>query len=664
MKAERKQFIKNTQDCIIRPLLRQRETGELCDVILKLNGRHFNAHKAILSIWSPYFLSMFTCDMREKCTKDIDLTESLVLDNDDILGVILDYMYTGRVTITVGNVEDIVRIADFLLLDDVKIYCQQFYLDLGNVDMSNCLCIRFLAESHNLPGVLAHCKKMIQARFHDYLIYHDEILDLPLSCLLQLLQDPDVVQHTNIGDLKRLVQRWVDNDTGQRKCFATDLQSCIKFWSGERSPHDTLITAKDEATVYEELCSETYVFEPEAQIATTEVLFAVVFNQALCFLKMLVYDIGPQKWYQFPILGEKITNAIPPRQTVCNMMTYKQQLYMYLCSSFPHPTNMLKINILVFDLFHGQPTLYSFCTLDSYNSSYKTTLTNNISVPPVMVMCADGLYVIGNKEGAGHLLLCNLLSHNYSCFQIPGSRFISLSRAIVKNDRHIYMWFRHRTGPSEEFCVKKSVGFAIFDTSTKVFNAWEVLPPEITYDSFADTYVMCVRDETVLIYLPGKPTFVLDEVRCRWVTSLKKLPSPSLTPDASNDRDVLSNGSLLLTPTEHSIMMLTSHAPFTSTMCEISETFPTAVSHKPPPIDQVSMLTAGHLPLVTLQCLERVDRYDEAYTTAIHIRMRLSEYETEDSAASNSECQDSDNEFEYDEEIYHYSYDLDFEYGF
>lgn len=66
MRAERKQFVRNPTDFIIRPLQRQRETGELCDVVLCVHGKEFRAHKAILALWSPYFLSMFTCEMREK----------------------------------------------------------------------------------------------------------------------------------------------------------------------------------------------------------------------------------------------------------------------------------------------------------------------------------------------------------------------------------------------------------------------------------------------------------------------------------------------------------------------------------------------------------------------------------------------------------------------
>ncbi|XP_064603203.1 uncharacterized protein LOC135468734 [Liolophura sinensis] len=708
IRAERKHFAKNVQDCIIKPLLRQRETGELCDVELMLNGLTFTAHKAILSLWSPYFLSMFTCDMREKTTREIDLTESVVLEDDNVFGFILDYMYTGSLVVTADNIEDILRISDFLLLDDVKEYCRQFYRDLGNIDLRNCLRTRFLAENHNLIDVRDCCQKIIESRFHDYLIYNDEILELPASCLLRLLEDPNVVQHTTYIDLKYLVQRWIDSDFEARKCHSNILGTCIKLWGcdDDSNPRTSVVEQEEniggdlvnkimQPQLPEQLSNQVPAPNPcltsigEGRFASIpsidesdseddpslysqgsyvsvsycplhdqeqQVLFSVVCNQGLKFLKVLVYDIENQKWFHYPIAGEKVLHNIPSRQTVCNLVTNDHHLYMYLCSSFPYPTDMLKINILVLDLLHAQSSLYSFRTVDYYNPCYRTTLTNIRNVPPAMVFCASSLYVLGNKEGTGHLFMCNLTNHQYTCYQIPGCRFISLARAVVKDNRYIYVWYRHRTGPSEEFCIKKSVGFAMFDTQTKIFNSWQVLPPEISYDDFARAYLMTVRDDTVIIYMPGKPALVLDEVRCKWVTSLRKIPMPP----SFSDNGSLADTFQLQTFTENSIFILNNEAPYTTSIAEVMESLPHAVPHTPPPIDHISMVTSGHLPQSVIQTLDKFDLYDDAYAVALHVSMRCSDLEGEDSCTSHSDDQDTDNDYEYDDEIYDYDYDFNF----
>ncbi|KAL3874711.1 hypothetical protein ACJMK2_037686 [Sinanodonta woodiana] len=681
MKTERRQFSKSPYEYLIKPLLRQRDTGELCDVVLRLNGRKYNAHRAILAVWSPYFLSMFTCDMRERETKEIDLTESVVIEDDEVLNLIITYMYTGTLTLTAANIEDIIRISDFFLMDDVKDYCRQF-LDLGNLDLSNCLRLRFLSENHNLLEVANSCQQMIESRFHDYLIYHDEILELPGTCLFNLLEDSRVVKHTSYNELKKLTQRWLDYDPEARHKYQADLQTCIKLWVFDHVEENSI--AKNDMN------SSSVIMEPTSQVTNgnvplsvscfemfscnslhkkklmgdiTEVLFTAVCNPGMKFIKLCVYSLADHKWYHFPLSGEEIAQMIPTRQAISTMIANKNMLFLYLCSSFPYPTDMLKISILSVDLVKCQTSLHSFQTIDSYNPCYRTTLTNCRTVPPAIVYCSHSLYVVGNKEGTGHLFLCNFDNHHYTCYQIPGSRFISLARAAVMDDRFIFLWYRYRTGPSEEFSIKKSVGFAMFDVKTKTFNAVEIVPPDINYDDFAKPYTLCIRDGTLLIYYPGKSALVLDEVRCKWIISLRKMPALRTTMDENSD--TAAYGCHLQAPTEHSIFMLNNEAPFTTSMYEVQEAYPYALSHTPPPIDNMSLVTSGYISTSSLLRYEAFERYDEIYTSALHVIMRVSDPETEESGAtSNSEEHDSDNDYEYDEDIYDYDYDLDADFSF
>ncbi|XP_052768697.1 uncharacterized protein LOC128208968 [Mya arenaria] len=683
-KAERKQFSKNTQEYIIKPLLKQRETGELCDVELKLNGRTFYAHRAILALWSPYFLSMFTCDMREKQTAVIDLSQSLIVENDDVFEQILNYMYTGNLVLNNSNVEDVVRVSDFFLMDDVKDYCSQFYLELGNLDLTNCLRLKYLSENHNLPHVASACQSMIQSRFHDYLVYHDEIIELPGVYLFRILEDPLVVRHCKYNQLKKLVHRWIDADKDARSKFQADLSACIKLWVCEHIS-DVPVHSKCSTSVIMQSTSNVVKSEDNMSASVSQVesidssirpknnnlpsklpvLYSIVSNQGMKFVKVMVYNITHQKWLHFPLASEKIVRIMPVRQTIGNMISHKNHLYMYLCSSFPYPTDMMKINILVVDTVKVQASLYSFKTMDYYNPCYRTTLTNCRTVPPAMVYCNQNLYIVGNKEGTGHLFLCNLHTQEYKCYQIPGTRFISLARATVKGDRFIFLWFRYRTGPSEEFCIKKSVGFAMFDVKSKIFNTWDIAPPEVSYEEFASPYTLCCRDDTILIYYPGKPTSVLDEVRYKWITSMRRLPAPShLTKLNSESIEPDFSRFQLQAATDSSIFILNNDAPYTTSMYEVSESLAQACAHTPPPIDQISMVTGGHMSHALLQELQVFDGYDDVYATSLHVPMRVSDPETEDSGGTSNSERDSDNDFEYDEDIYDYDYDLDAEFAF
>lgn len=679
MRAAKKTFSKNTLDSIIRPLLRQRDTGELCDVELRLNGRRLNAHRAILALWSPYFFSMFTCDMRERNTREIDLSASLVLQSDDVLERIVDYMYTGSILVTTDNVVDVITVSDFLLMDDLKDYCKQFLLDLGNLDLSNCLRLKFLADDHNMPEIAIAAQQIIESRFHDYLIHHEEFLELPADCLLRLLQIPAVVQHTKYVELRKIVQRWVDHEAATRQQYLPCLTDCVKSWISDYANEASYlgrelrrslegadaslalqsesINACDNANSGASLDEcRTDSLSPDR--SESPVLFTVVCNQGLKFMKVLVYNLTQQKWFHFPLSGERLMQCIPVRQTVCNLLVHDARLYMYLCHSFPYPTDMLKINILVVDLITGQPSLFSFRTVDNYNPCYKTTLTNYRTAPPAMVLCNNQLVVIGNKEGTGHLFICNLSSNQYSCYQIPGSRFISLARCVIREDRNIFVWFRHRTGPSEEFCVKKSVGFAVFDIKTRIFNSLDVGAPDISYENFANCFVMCLRDDTIHIYHPGDPPLVLDEVRGKWVTSLRRVPSPCLELLTSEGQ---AYGYRLITATEDSIYTLNNEQPYTTSLYEISEKFPCAMAHIPPPIDNISVVAPGTVPVSVLQSLSICSKYDDAYASALHVTLQPSEGETDDSASCYEEHETDNDDYEYDEDIYDYDFSYNIE---
>lgn len=64
------------------------------------------------------------CEMREKICEFINLLEFFILEDLDIFGLVLDYFYIGVIILNIFNVEDVLKIIDFFLLDDVKDFCR------------------------------------------------------------------------------------------------------------------------------------------------------------------------------------------------------------------------------------------------------------------------------------------------------------------------------------------------------------------------------------------------------------------------------------------------------------------------------------------------------------------------------------------------------------
>jgi len=215
---ERVGFHRDVYNSLVKCLIRQRRSGEFCDIVLRVNNRRYYAHRAVLAAASPYFRTMFTASMKEQDSAEVDLSQSVLVDADDSFKRVLDFMYCGDIEINVDNVEDVLRIADFLLFDDVKDYCRQFFLAHGNLTLSNCLWVSVLAEHHSLNDVADVARAMVCCRFHDYfVICADELIDLPAPVLAGLFADADVMRFVAAEHLISALLRWVQHDLLSRQ---------------------------------------------------------------------------------------------------------------------------------------------------------------------------------------------------------------------------------------------------------------------------------------------------------------------------------------------------------------------------------------------------------------------------------------------------------------
>ena len=99
-----------------------RLSGEMCDVSIVVETLEFKAHKLILAGCSAYFRCMFG---KKKFTEAE--MESVSIDPEGQLGIkakavgqLIDYMYTGCLDFSQGNIIDLIWAADLLQLPDIK----------------------------------------------------------------------------------------------------------------------------------------------------------------------------------------------------------------------------------------------------------------------------------------------------------------------------------------------------------------------------------------------------------------------------------------------------------------------------------------------------------------------------------------------------------------
>ncbi|NXR42445.1 KLH12 protein, partial [Zosterops hypoxanthus] len=146
-----------------------RKSNTLCDVTLRVEHKDFPAHRIVLAACSDYFCAMFTSELSEKDKPCVDI-QGLTASTMEIL---LDFVYTETVHVTVENVQELLPAACLLQLKGVKQACCEFLE--SQLDPSNCLGIRDFAETHNCVDLMQAAEVFSQKHFPE-VVQHEEFI--------------------------------------------------------------------------------------------------------------------------------------------------------------------------------------------------------------------------------------------------------------------------------------------------------------------------------------------------------------------------------------------------------------------------------------------------------------------------------------------------------
>jgi len=198
-----------------------RRKGELCDVVLHVDGRQFPAHRIVLAGASSYLRAMFTNGMLESGMKDIKLqgVEASVMES------LLDFAYTGTIDVTVENVQALLSAASLLNLQSLRSVCCGFLQT--HLDASNCLGIRAFADLYSCSELEETAYRFVRQHFLD-VVKGDEFLQLPKQALRNLLRE-DLLQVRSENQVFEAVEAWILHDFCRRKDFAVELLSNVRL---------------------------------------------------------------------------------------------------------------------------------------------------------------------------------------------------------------------------------------------------------------------------------------------------------------------------------------------------------------------------------------------------------------------------------------------------
>ncbi|XP_063297746.1 kelch-like protein 30 [Pelobates fuscus] len=208
-------------DSILSGLQTLRFNPQLSDVTLMVQGREFPCHRAVLALCSQYFHAMFTGEFQESISAHVEIKEV----DADMMETLIDFSYTGRLTINQGNVEGLIRTSNLLHFPAVRKVCSRYLQQ--QMDATNCLGIWEFGETYGCPEVIAKAWAFLQENF-EAVSKEEEFLLLPPDRLIRYLGDP-LLQVREEQNRAMAVLHWVRQDEKYRAQYLPELLSMARL---------------------------------------------------------------------------------------------------------------------------------------------------------------------------------------------------------------------------------------------------------------------------------------------------------------------------------------------------------------------------------------------------------------------------------------------------
>ncbi|XP_017275636.1 actin-binding protein IPP isoform X2 [Kryptolebias marmoratus] len=206
---------------ILAQMNKMRLRSDFCDVGLKVGARVFRVHRLVLAASSPYFSALFSGGMREA---EKDEVQIIGVDTD-VFEILLDFIYTGTISVTVENVQELMVAADMLQLSEVVSICGEFLK--AHMDPFNCVGIFQFLEQIACLDMLEYTENYIHVHFLEVCVT-DEFRGLSKDQLVKLLRSEEL----RIEDEYQVftaAMDWVLQDVAKKKKHVVEVLEAVRF---------------------------------------------------------------------------------------------------------------------------------------------------------------------------------------------------------------------------------------------------------------------------------------------------------------------------------------------------------------------------------------------------------------------------------------------------
>ncbi|KAK3587861.1 hypothetical protein CHS0354_019732 [Potamilus streckersoni] len=190
--------------------------GTLTDVVLVSGDSKISCHRVVLAASSPYFRAMFTIPVKESIGGEVEIHDVA----PQTLHAIVNYLYTGEITLTNENVQDIIMVATMWELPSIVNMCGEHMSQ--ELCLSNCVDVFSFASHFICHELMETSKSFILDHFSEIVCNNDRLSNLTMQQFLELVSS-DMLCVSSEEVVYKAVIRWVQQDVENRKQYLPDL---------------------------------------------------------------------------------------------------------------------------------------------------------------------------------------------------------------------------------------------------------------------------------------------------------------------------------------------------------------------------------------------------------------------------------------------------------
>ena len=203
----------------------ERKNGQFCDLILEVGSgdekARLKAHRNILSAASPYFYKALNSNMKEKIEGVIGLEET----SKSIMEGVLEYIYTGYVSVCEDNVYELFAKADYFDLPALKSFLSNFILE--NLSLSNCIVAYYFASKYQWEQLVRGTRAYILLNFLS-VAETEGFLDLSCEQVKEWISSDEIIVDAE-ENVFEVVLRWSERGESRKRDNFRDLFRLIRF---------------------------------------------------------------------------------------------------------------------------------------------------------------------------------------------------------------------------------------------------------------------------------------------------------------------------------------------------------------------------------------------------------------------------------------------------